>query len=48
VPQAMINPRNAVIVVICIPGSVVLWLVKFSDATAWKRKIWQCRGKQLL
>ena len=38
VQQAMISPRNAVIVVPCIPGSVVLWLVEFSDATAWKRK----------
>ena len=37
VEQAMIN---AVIVVVCIPGSVVLWVVKFSDATVWKRKIW--------
>ena len=35
VEQAMIN---AVIVVVCIPGSVVLWVVKFSDATVWKRK----------
>ena len=33
VEQAMISPRNAVIVVVCIPGSVVFWLVKFSDAT---------------
>ena len=35
VEQAMISPRNAVIVVVCIPGSVVFWLVKFSDATVW-------------
>lgn len=41
VPQAMISPRNDVIVVVCDPGPVALWLVKFSDV--WKIKIWWCR-----